>query len=204
MEPDGRGKRPTDVAVLLVLVILAILGCATTTLTKSWRNPDYVGRPLNKLLVVGVTTDSDLRRSFEDQFVKELRAAGVEAVPSYVVLPEAGQAERAVLVQAISEAGTDGALITRLIRIDTETEVAPVFLSAGGFYGGYAAAWVGYYNVPVSHTDTVVLESDLYGLNEPELLSSMTTQTVVATDIHKYLHPFAQLIIGQLKEQKLI
>jgi len=204
METDGDGKSAIGATALLVLVVWAMFGCATSTLTKSWRNPDYVGPPLNKVLVLGVTNDSDLRRSFENQFVKELGAVRVDAVPSYVALPEAGEADRTQLARAVREVGANGALITRLIRIDVETEVAPVFLQGAGFYGGYAAAWVGYYNVPVSHTDTVVLETDLYTFNEPELLSSITTQTVVADDIQKYLHPFAKLIIDQLKEQTLI
>jgi len=193
------------VGAALVLVALAMLACAGTTLTKSWRSPDYKGQSLRKLLVVGVSDEPDLRRTFEEGFVKELKAAGADAVPSYALLPETGQADEARLTQAVKGAGADGALITRLIRVDVQTEVSPVFLPVGiGFYGGYAVAWAGYYSVPVSHTDTVVLETDLYSVNESELLWSATTQTVAATSIQKDLPGFAKLIIGELIRQRLI
>ena len=182
-----------------------MVSCAGTTMTKSWRSPDYKGQPLKKLLVVGVSDEPDLRRSFEKEFVKELKAAGVDAIPSYALLPENGQADQAQLSQAVKEANSDGALITRLVRVDVQTEVGSVFTPVGiGFYGGYAVAWAGYYNVPVSHTDTVVLQTDLYSVNEPQLLWSATTQTVAATSIQKDLPGFAKLIIGELKKQRLI
>jgi len=189
----------------LVWVVLAVVACAGTTLTKSWRNPDYKGQSLKKVLVVGVSDEPDLRRTFEQEFVKELKAAGMDAIPSYTVLPEDGQADQAQLSQAVKEAGSDGALITRLVQVDVQTEVGSVFLPVGvGFYGGYTVAWAGYYNVPVSHTDTVVLQTDLYSVDESQLLWSGTTQTVAATSIQKDLPGFAKLIIRELKKQGLV
>jgi len=189
----------------LVWVVLAVVACAGTTLTKSWRNPDYKGQSLKKVLVVGVSDEPDLRRTFEKEFVKELKAAGMDAIPSYTVLPEDGQADQAQLSQAVKEAGSDGALITRLVQVDVQTEVGSVFLPVGvGFYGGYTVAWAGYYNVPVSHTDTVVLQTDLYSVDESQLLWSGTTQTVAATSIQKDLPGFAKLIIRELKKQGLV
>ena len=189
----------------LAFAVLAMVSCAGTTMTKSWRSPDYKGQPLKKLLVVGVSDEPDLRRTFEQEFVKELKAAGMDAIPSYTVLPEDGQADQAQLSQAVKEAGSDGALITRLVQVDVQTEVGSVFLPVGvGFYGGYTVAWAGYYNVPVSHTDTVVLQTDLYSVDESQLLWSGTTQTVAATSIQKDLPGFAKLIIRELKKQGLV
>ena len=193
------------VRAALVLIVLAVVACAGTTLTKSWRSPDYRGQPFKKLLVVGVSDWPELRRSFEEEFVKELKAAGVDAVPSFVLLPETGQADEAQLTQAVKEAGADGALITHLIRVDVQTEVKQVYMPVEiGFYDGYAVAWAGSYKVPVSHTDTVVLETDLYSVQDSQLVWSATTQTVAATSIQKDLPGFAKLIIGELRRQKLI
>jgi len=98
------------VRVALGLIVLAVVGCAGTALTKSWRSPDYKGQPFKKLLVVGVSEWPELRRSFEEEFVKELKAAGVNAVPSFVLLPETGQADEAQ-TQAVKEAGADWLLL---------------------------------------------------------------------------------------------
>src|SRR6185436_1827283 len=98
----------------LLLLALAMAACASTTLTHSWESPDYKGPALKKLMVVGVSKQSGMRRSFEDGFVKQLKAAGVDAVPSYTLIPEDAQATETQLSQAVKQAGADGALVTRL------------------------------------------------------------------------------------------
>jgi len=35
-------------------------------------------------MVIGVTKQASIRRTFEDEFVAELKAAGVNAIPSYL------------------------------------------------------------------------------------------------------------------------
>jgi hypothetical protein len=191
---------------VLAIIVLAVAACAATKLTNSWSDPNYKGPALKKLLVVGVSSQPAVRRTFEDEFVKELNAAGVDAVASYTFIPEGGRAEEARLTQALKESSADGALITRLIRVDVQTQVSPAFRAPGmGFYGGYSGAWAGYYDPPmVSQTDTLVVETNLYGVNDSQLLWSGTTQTFAPTDIKQDIQGFAKLIIGTLKKQKLI
>ncbi len=194
-------------AALCCIALLALVACASTTLTNSWKSPDYNGPPLKKLLVVGVSNQPALRRSFEDEFVKELKAAGVDGVASYNFIPEDGQVEETRLKQAVEEAGSDGVLITRLVRVDVNTQVAPAYYPpmGMGFYGGYTGAWGGFYSSPVvSTTDTLVLETNLYGVTESNLLWSGTTQTFAPTSIKQNMPGFAKVVIGELQKQKLI
>ena len=44
-------------------------------------------------MVIGVSKQPSIRRTFEDEFVTQLKVAGVEAVPSYLYIPEDGQVE---------------------------------------------------------------------------------------------------------------
>jgi hypothetical protein len=195
------------VKTVLALVVLSVVACAATNLTNSWKSPDYKGPELKKLLVVGVAKQPATRRTFEDEFVKQIKAAGVDAVASYTVLPDEGKAEEARLMQAVKEAGADGALITRVVRVDVATQYSPSFYpSVGmGMYGGYSGAWAGYYDAPVvSQTDTVVLETSLYGANQSQLLWSGTTQTFAPTSIKENIQGFAKVIIGALKKDKFI
>ena len=200
--------RHTQVTGLaLSFIVLALLGCAATTLKNSWRDPDYKGPPLKKVMVVGVSNQAATRRTFEDEFVKQLKADGVEGIQSYNFIPQDGKAEEAQVKQAVQKAGADGVLITRLVRIDVNTQVAPAYPAAPGmgFYGGYAGAWGGYYDPPmVYQTDTLVVDTSLYGLNDSVLLWSGTTQTFAPTDIKKDIEGFAKVIIDALKKQKLI
>jgi len=191
---------------VVCLVVLGLVACAATTLTDSWRDPGYKGPPLQKILVVGVSSQPDLRRNFEDTFVSQLKAVGVDAAPSYRFIPESGPAEQTKLKQAVKEAGSDGVLITRLVRVDVNTQVIPAYAGAGmGFYPGYAGAWSGFYDPPmVYQTNTIVLQTSLYGVNESQLLWSGTTHTFAPTDVKKDILDFAQLIVGTLQKQKLV
>jgi hypothetical protein len=56
----------------------------------------------------------------------------------------------------------------------------------------------------VYQTDTLVLETSLYGLNDSVLLWSGTTQTFAPTDMKKDMEGFAKVIIDALRKQKLI
>jgi hypothetical protein len=54
------------VKAALTLIALALAACAATSLTNSWKSPDYKGPALKKLLVVGVSNQPVVRRTFED------------------------------------------------------------------------------------------------------------------------------------------
>ena len=192
---------------VLSLVALAVVACAATQLTNSWTSPEYKGPPLKKILVVGVSNQPALRRNFEDEFVKDLKAAGVDAVASYNFIPEGGKAEEARVNQAVKDAGADGVLITRLVRVDVNTQVTPVYPSTMGmgYYGGYAGAYGGYYEPNmVTQTDTIVLETNLYGVDESHLLWSGTTETFAPTNLKQEMPGFAKIIMGELKKHKFI
>lgn len=192
---------------VLTSIALLLVACASTTLSNSWTSPDYKGPPLKNVMVVGVSNQPALRRTFEDEFVKDLKAVGVDAIASYNFIPEQGQAEEARVTQAVKEAGADGVLITRFVRVDVNTQVTPAHPPAMGmgFYGGYAGAYGGFYDPPmVTQTDTLVLETNLYGVDESHLLWSGTTQTFAPSNIKQEMQGFAKVIIGALQKHKLI
>ena len=200
-------KQTYDGLVLAVLTstILVLSACASTQLTNSWASPDYKGPPLKKLLVMGVSSQPALRRSFEDEFVKQLKAAGVDAIASYNFIPEGGRAEEARVNQAVKDAGADGVLITRLVGVDVNTQVSSAYPPAmgAGYYGGYVGAWGGGPPV-VTTTNTLVLETSLYGVSESNLLWSGTTRTFEPSSIKDNMPGFAKVIIGALQKHKLI
>ena len=201
----SKDRGPQIAKLVLSLILLTLVGCQSTTLKNSWRDPDYKGPPLKKIMVVGISKQAVNRRIFEDQFVAQLKAAGVEGVQSYLFIPQDGKADEGTVKEAVQKAGADGVLVTRLVRVDVNTQVTPAYPVGMGFYGGYAGAWGGYYDpAMVTTTDTLVVETNLYGLNDSVLLWSATTQTFAPTDLKTDIDAFAKVIIEQLKKQKLI
>ena len=88
----------------VVLAVLVLTGCASTSLTGQWQSPGFGGPPLARLMIVGVANEAGPRRIFEDEFVAALKQAGVAAVPSYTAIPQNGQADEALLEKAVREA----------------------------------------------------------------------------------------------------
>ena len=84
-----RGARLVMLAVALALVALAA-GCASSLVVNQWSNPEYAAPHFNRIMVIGITKQPSIRRTFEDEFVARLKEKGVDAVPSYQFLPEDG------------------------------------------------------------------------------------------------------------------
>jgi len=187
--------------------VLVLGACVSTSLVNQWKSPEFSGPPVRKVLVVGVTQQASVRRVFEDEFASRLRAAGVEAVPSYTIIAEDGQAEQALLEKAVEEQGADGVLVTRLVKSEQKTQVTPGYYGPApiGFYGWYSAAWVGYYEPPMVYQyDVVTSETSLYSPPQSRLVWSGTTETFSPRDVKKETQGFAEVIIGALREHGIL
>jgi hypothetical protein len=187
---------------------LTLAACASTKLVNQWSNPAYTAPSFKKVMVIGVARQSSIRRSFEDEFVNQLKAAGVDAVPGYQYIQEEGQVGEERLRQAVAQAKADAVIITRLVKREEKTQVTPGFYQppAGlGFYGWYSAGWVGYYEPPrVYQYDVYTSETSLYDTVKNQVVWTGTAETTAPGDIDKEIKNYAEIMISALKEKKLI
>jgi hypothetical protein len=197
--------------LVIALALLTVAGCASTSLSNAWRDPAYQGRTFKRLLVVGISAESGVRRTFEDEFSRSLRESGVDAVPSYILLPRDGKVEDAELRAAVAKSGADGVLMTRLVRLDRRTQVSPGYVSvlpAYGYYGSfypYYGASFAYYGPPmVTQYDVAVLETNLWNAREEHLVWSAMTETVSPDNVRKATTDLAKVVIESLRAEKLI
>jgi hypothetical protein len=125
---------------------LALLaGCATSQLVSQQANPEYVGKHFKSVMVVAVTSDDLVRRTFEDRMVALLAKRGAKGIPAYDAIGSRGQVEEAELRGFVARSGAEGVLVTRVTRIDRSSGTVPgatVYLGVGGgFYGYYTTVW---------------------------------------------------------------
>ena len=128
----------------VALAALALLaGCATSRLVAQQSNPDYVGKSFKSVMVVAVTRDELVRRTFEDRMVALLGRRGLKGIPAYAAVGSRGQVEEADLRQAIARSGAEGVLVTRVTRVDRSSGTVPgATVAVGtGFYGYYSGVW---------------------------------------------------------------
>jgi len=128
-------------AGLAALTLLA--SCATSRLVSQQSNPDYVGKSFKSVMVVAVTQDELIRRTYEDRMVALLGQRGTKGIPAYAAVGSRGQVEEADLRQAIARSGAEGVLVTRVTRVDRSSGTVPgaTVMVGVGFYGYYSTVW---------------------------------------------------------------
>jgi hypothetical protein len=196
-------------AFLAACAAALVSGCAATSIVNQWESPDR-GPALAKLLVVGVARNASVRRVFEDEMVKALLARGVVAIPSYTLIPEDGPVPDARLAEAVKKAAVDGVLTTRVIQVVQQVKVvapSPAFWGPPwGFYGWYGGAWGPAYAYPpqIVATDVVFAEVRLFRAHPDSLVWAATTETFAPRDVRRESADFAEVVLRQLAERKLI
>ena len=201
---------PLRIFWLAIAVALVLTACASTKIVNQWVQPDYTAHRFRKILIIGVSKQPSIRRTFEDEFVKQLKTVGVDAVPSYLYIPEPGQVAEGRLQEAVKRANADGVIITRLVRVEKKTQVSPGFYQPApalgyGFYSGYSSAWLGYYEPPrVYQYDVYVSETSLYDAARNQLVWTGTAETTDPGDINKEIEGYVDTVIDTLKSKNLL
>jgi hypothetical protein len=193
--------------LLWIATVTLIASCASTTLVNQWRASDYRGGPFGNLLVVGISEQKGIRRTFEDLFVIQLRKQGVAATPGYRQLPSTGKADEQTLLEAVRDSGADGVLMTRVVSIDTETRYIPGYAGMWpypGFYGYYASAWA-YYEPPrVEQYKIVTLETNLWDMRTKSLVWSGTNRIFQPREIQREAVALVRVLVEALAQNGLI
>jgi hypothetical protein len=198
------------ILVFALVVAWGFSGCASSKIVNQWANPEYGSPRFKKILVIGVSKQPSVRRAFEDEFVNKLKTTGVDAEPSYRYIPEDGQVDESRVQQSVKQASADAVIITRLVRVEKKTEVSPGFYQPApaftfGFYPGYSAAWLGYYEPPLVYQyDVYISETSLYDTAKNQLVWSGTVQTTNPGDLNREIKGYVDTVIDGLKKKNLL
>ena len=208
------GIPPGRIVGSLIAAALLLGGCAATQIIDQWSNPSYPAASFKRILVIGVSKQTSIRRNFEDEFVAQLRAAGADAVPSYEFTPEDGPVEESRLARAVKQAGADAVITTRLVRVERQAEYIPGTYGPYGPYGPYpgfgyyrwySSAWVGFYEPPRLHFyDIYTSETSLHDVRNDRLVWSGIAKTTQLGDIRQETKEYVEVVIAALREKNLL
>jgi hypothetical protein len=200
--------RSGEIASLVALAFLVLASCASTSMVSSKKNPAYTGPELKRLMVIGVSADARVRRAFEDEFVAKLKAAGVEAQPSYPVLPEINPVDPAQLRKTVQAAGVDGVLAARLVKVERDPNGLQEFSfenRTAGFYEYYGSGSTGSFDPTAGGmSNLITIHFDLYSVAGSQLVWGGDAATYPSTDVKNVTDGLAYAVIRALKDQKLI
>lgn len=196
-------------AIFVLTATVALTGCSTTKmLVSEWSNPGYRAASFKRIMVGALGGQTSIRRNFEDQFVTQLRANGVDAVASYHYAPGDDRIDEAKLKEAAKAAGADAALIVRSVNVEEKTEVGPSYYPtpAFGIFGRHlSASWYGLYGAPSVHRYNVYTsEVTLYQLAKNEVVWTGTVQTTELENVNSAIRNYVETVIKALNEQNLL
>jgi hypothetical protein len=190
---------------------LALLaGCATSRMVSQQSNPDYVGKSFKSVMVVAVTSDELIRRTYEDRMVALLGQRGLKGIPSYAALGSRGRVEEAELRQAVAKSGAEGVLVTRVTRVDRSSGTLPgatVFVGVGGgFYGYYSTVWQSVSVAPqkISGPSWTVSETRLFDTKNGALAWTGVMDTRENDDLGAALTQYIEVIFGAMVSDRVL
>jgi hypothetical protein len=194
---------------LLLIAMLFFSGCASTPmLVSQWHNPAYQSPSFKRIAVSCVDGHISIRRNCEDEFVAQLRVAGVDALPSYRSYPDDAKLDGTKVKQMAKEAGADGALIVRSVGVEEKTEVSPTYFPSPGFgiFGRHVSAtWYGWYGAPRVHRyEEYTSEATLNDLRKNEVVWTGTLKSTAPDNVDSAIKTYVANVIGALKEKNLL
>jgi hypothetical protein len=106
------------ITLMLCCGLMLIESCSSSELSDVWNNPSFRGTSLKKFLIISMRKDSAKRRIWEDAFVGQFAANGIQAFPSYHSFPDA-LPDTSQIMKTVEEKGFDG--IIMISRLDPKT-----------------------------------------------------------------------------------
>ena len=195
----------------LLTAVALLAACASTSLQNEWRAEEDSGPALRKVLVIGVAKREDVRRTFEDGFVAALKARGVNAVASHSTVLETDPEASEKVREAVKATGADGILMTRLVKVDKQTQTTtvgqPMVMPMHyNMYGYYPKMWLGAYGPPMTVSyDVAILETRVFRAASEKLVWVGGTETFApSSNVREETEAFAKVIIEALAKAKLL
>src|SRR5262245_13591801 len=206
------GMKPMPMSLWVVAVVglftAVFSGCSTAApVVSDWRNPAYASAAFRRIMVGGPTGDTSVRRNFEDEFVSQLRAVGIDALPSYRFLPENQETDENTLKQAAQKAQAGGLLFVRSVKVEQKTNYpAPApDISFGVFGSNAGAVWsgLGTGSGPYRYSE-YTSETALLDMAKNELVWTGMIRTKEPANVQTAIKSYVETVMKSLQGQNLL
>ena len=197
----------------LILGFLSLHSCSSTKteLTAIWEDDTFEEPPFKKILVVGLAKKESVRRSFEEDFAKQLQKRGTEAISSAQVLPPDQKIEKEVIKSSIEGTGIDAVIVSRLLSVEDQDDIVPgeTRLVPHTYYDHLYRHYVSTYQeveIPPSVLEQKVIsiETNLYSVEFEKLVYSAVTETFDPATTDDVIQSLSRVVVEDLREAHFI
>jgi len=204
------GKTKFVMMGTLLFAVLLTLSCASPMrLTDNWKSSAYTGPAYKKVMVVAMTKRIEMRQSFEDEFVRQLKSRGVESAACHECIPDPDKVTREELIKVSQGMGIEAYLIVRVLRLGTEVQSyqgqSPSLMAANtGRDSMVDMQWFGPEPSMGKRSDVATLESRIYDGKTSNLVWRSTVDAVNPYGNEEQVPRFVSLIVKTLGDHNLI
>jgi hypothetical protein len=209
--------KPLHIQLITILACLFLSSCANTKFTKQWVNEDFNEEPYDDILVLVVADKMGNRQDAENYIVEKLGETGIDAIPSYDILPKTEEIDREAVGRAIDGLQLDAVIVMYATGVTEEEYYIPSrrfgiysgygygHAHYGSFYDYYPHAYSYVYLPGYDNTHYVVaLETSLFDLDSGDMIWSGQSNTFAPDSVDDVIHNITELTIKELQKKKII
>ena len=190
------------------VVITQLAACSTTYVSSLWKDPTYQVKP-HKIMIIGIAKSPANKRTLEDDFAKQLKLQGTDAVSSYAILPDDKDGNKDAIAAKMKEQGADAVLITRIAsRKTVYTNLLEVYAPPQSYRTWQNYYEYGYGNITspndVEETKYAVMETNMYDAGNDKLIWSASSETEITGTDQKFIKSYVNVIVKNMTKQKLL
>jgi len=202
----------------LVFVALLFMGCSSSELVENWKNPDIVIFDANKVLIVGMTSNSKAQEEFETKMKRYFSKSGVEAMRSVDLFDvgftdsERSEEELDDVEQSLLDKDFDAILFTKILGAENKEtfrkEIADIDSFNAKFKDDYISHQDIYYDENYYDEYKVYhVETSLYCIcvgKERQLIWRGIIDITDPSNTKKAIDDYIKLVVFAMEEQDLI
>ncbi|WP_290470372.1 hypothetical protein [Lacinutrix sp. MedPE-SW] len=203
--------------VLLILLLSMCFNCSTSKTVKSFKNPETETFYTNKILVIGMTADVDLRREFEKKVSKMLENNNVIAVKSidffeqsFVDNAKTIEELNAIETQLLT-AGFDAIILTKVTGKQEKVAFGDYYKNIEDKFKTFEDYYYKNQNICQNKDPEVYIvystQTTLYCIcpdKERELLWQANIEVAKTKNTQKNISDYTKTLYYNLKENKLL
>lgn len=203
--------------IALLFVLPLLVSCSSTKLIDQWKSQDTPVYEANKILVVGMSADADVRRNFEEQLSKSLEKEGVVAVRSIDFFENVFQVEDKtekemdLIENSLLQAGFDSVLFSKVTGSEDKVTLVQAYknfdkeiLNFKDYYIDNQSVYHTQFNdsYKIYHTETSVF--CICEGKERELLWKGSIDLVGPEKPNKAIKDYVRLLMKSLEENEIV
>lgn len=203
---------------ILLISVLLLTGCSSTRLVTDWKNPDIVLFDANKVLIIGMTPNQDVRVKFETELQNKFTEYKIESFRSFDLFDveftssEKTEKELSKVEQQLLDKDFDAILLTKILGVEDRQSFRKKIYELNRFMTSFKDDYLSHQTIYYEDDyykrfKVYQAETSLYCIcvgKERELIWQGRIDVTDPVNIEKSVDDYIKLIVVALKEQDII